>query len=110
MVKAFTPTDIVSIQRPVDTENGLPSEHYTDPKVYVEKSQDRFEIYLGRARCRSDVPIPDNARPIKFLGMSLLLLRDKDCNIEVFEEHVFVVQGMQSGRYVPTFDGGRWTV
>jgi hypothetical protein len=28
---------------------------------------------------------------------------------EVFEEDIFVVQGMQSGRYAPSFDGGRFS-
>ena len=28
---------------------------------------------------------------------------------EVFEEDIFVVQGMQSSRYAPSFDGGRFS-
>ena len=28
---------------------------------------------------------------------------------EVFEEDIFVVQGMQAGRYAPGFDGGRFS-
>jgi len=28
---------------------------------------------------------------------------------KVFEEDIFVVQGMQSGRYAPNFDGGRFS-
>jgi phenylpropionate dioxygenase-like ring-hydroxylating dioxygenase large terminal subunit len=28
---------------------------------------------------------------------------------EIFEEDIFVVQGMQSGRYAPSFDGGRFS-
>ena len=29
---------------------------------------------------------------------------------EVFEEDIFVVQGLQSGRYAPFFDGGRFNL
>jgi hypothetical protein len=28
---------------------------------------------------------------------------------KVFEEDIFVVEGMQSGRHAPTFDGGRFS-
>jgi len=94
MAKDFTPTDIVSVQRPVDKANGLPNAHYTDPQVFSEESEAVLKSTWAGLAVGADVPIAGDAKPISFLGIPLLLLRDRDGNIRVFE-NICRHRGMQ---------------
>ena len=94
MAKDFTPTEIVSVQRPVDKASGLPNAHYTDPQVFSEESEAVLKSTWAGLAVGADVPIPGDAKPISFLGIPLLLLRDKDGNIRVFE-NICRHRGMQ---------------
>jgi phenylpropionate dioxygenase-like ring-hydroxylating dioxygenase large terminal subunit len=78
-------TDLSSVRVGVDRATGLPNAHYTDPRVFEEERQALlFSQWTGLA-VAADVPEPGDAKPMDFLGMPLLLLRDKDGTIRVFE-------------------------
>ena len=78
-------TDLSPVRGEVDRANGLPNAHYTDPLVFEEERQALlFSQWAGLA-VAADVPEPGDAKPMDFLGMPLLLLRDKDGSVRVFE-------------------------
>lgn len=78
-------TDLSAVRNPVETAQGLPNAHYIDPNVFDEEKQALlFSQWAGLA-VAADVPEAGDAVPIEFLGMPLLLLRDKDGDVRVFQ-------------------------
>jgi phenylpropionate dioxygenase-like ring-hydroxylating dioxygenase large terminal subunit len=78
-------TDLRSVRAGVDRATGLPNAHYTDPAVFEEERQALLFAQWAGLAVAADVPEPGDARPMDFLGMPLLLLRDKDGTVRVFE-------------------------
>ena len=78
-------SDLSSVRKPVETAQGLPNAHYIDQTVFdEEKHALLFDQWAGLA-VAADVPEPGDAKPFEFLGMPLLLLRDKDGEVRVFQ-------------------------
>ena len=78
-------TELSKVMQPVSTANGLPNAHYTDQAVYDEERDALlFGTWAGLA-VASDVPDPGDAIPMSFLGLPLLLLRDKTGVVRVFQ-------------------------
>lgn len=78
-------TNLSSVCRPVSEANGLPNEHYIDHNIYdEEKHALLFSKWAGLA-VGADVPDHGDAVPITFLGMPLLLIRDRSNQIRVFQ-------------------------
>jgi phenylpropionate dioxygenase-like ring-hydroxylating dioxygenase large terminal subunit len=74
-----------SVLAPVETARGLPNAFYTDPDVYEEEKKRLFipgwpAIGLGK-----DVPEPGDAKPVTFLGIPLLMVRDRAGSLRVFQ-------------------------
>ena len=83
MVRAFT--DLSNVQRPIAEANGLPNAHYIDPKVFEEEREAvLFDNWAGLA-VGADVPEIGDAVPLTFLGMPLLIVRDREGEIRVFQ-------------------------
>ena len=79
------PTNLSSVRRPVSQANGLPNEHYITSDIFdEEKHALLFKKWAGLA-VGADVPDPGDAVPITFLGMPLLLIRDRSNQIRVFQ-------------------------
>ena len=79
------PTNLSSVRRPVSKANGLPNEHYINSDIFdEEKHALLFKKWAGLA-VGADVPDPGDAVPITFLGMPLLLIRDRSNQIRVFQ-------------------------
>lgn len=77
-------TDLSAVRRPVSQAQGLPNAHYIDPDIYDEERKALlFSGWSGLA-VAADVPEPGDAVPLTFLGMPLLLLRDRDGVVRVF--------------------------
>src|SRR6056297_4282888 len=80
-----TVTDLSIGRADVSRANGLPNAHYIDPVIYDEEKQALlFSQWAGLA-VAADVPGPGDAVPMEFLGMPLLLIRDKDSQVRVFQ-------------------------
>ncbi len=76
--------DLSAVRRPVETAQGLSNSHYIDPTFFEEeKKAVLFANWSGLA-VAADVPEAGDAVPINFLGMPLLLIRDKDGDVRVF--------------------------
>ena len=94
MPKDLTLTNIESVKQPVEIANGLPSAHYIDPWVFEEETEAVIKATWAGLAVGADVPEPGDAKPITFLGLPLLLLRDNDGAIHVFE-NICRHRGMQ---------------
>ena len=68
----------------METANGLPNAHYTDPKVFSEESEAVLKATCAGLAVGSDVPEQGDAKSIHFLSIPLLLLRDKCGSLRVF--------------------------
>lgn len=78
-------TDLSSVCANVEQAKGLPNAHYIDPTIYAEEKQALlFSQWAGLA-VAADVPEPGDAVPLNFVGMPLLLIRDKDGDVRVFQ-------------------------
>ncbi|RED13190.1 aromatic ring-hydroxylating oxygenase subunit alpha [Pontivivens insulae] len=77
--------DLAAVRQPVAQAHGLPSALYTSEDAL---DLERRHIFHGGWACigfGKDVPNPGDAKPITFLGAPLLLVRDKDGALNVFE-------------------------
>jgi len=85
MAKDIPDSDLSAVRRSVDTAQGLPNAYYVDPTVWEEeKKAVLFASWAGLA-VAADVPENGDAKPIEFLGMPLLLVRDRSGEVRVFQ-------------------------
>lgn len=85
MAKDIPDSDLSAVRRSVDTAQGLPNAYYVDPTVWEEeKKAVLFASWAGLAVV-ADVPENGDAKPIEFLGMPLLLVRDRSGEVRVFQ-------------------------
>lgn len=78
-------TDLAQVRASVETARGLPNAHYTDARMFDEERHALlFSQWAGLA-VGADVPEPGDAKPLDFLGLPLLLIRDKAGMVRVFE-------------------------
>ncbi len=78
-------TDLSSVRTSVYKANGLPNAHYIDQAVYMEeRSALLFSQWAGLA-VAADVPEVGDAVPITFMEMPLLLVRDRENRVRVFQ-------------------------
>lgn len=85
MAKDLPQTDLSVVRQPLENAQGLPNAHYVDPSVFEEeKHAVLFSSWSGLA-VTSDVPENGDAKPIEFLGIPLLLIRDREGQVRVFQ-------------------------
>lgn len=78
-------TDLSVVRKPIEQAQGLPNAHYIDAEVFEEeKHAVLFSSWAGLA-VAADVPQIGDAKPIEFLGIPLLLVRDRDNTVRVFQ-------------------------
>ncbi len=77
--------DLSSVQADVSTARGLPSAFYIDAEVYEAEKRALFFDTWGALDFASEVPEPGDSKPVDFLGMPLLLLRDRSRVLRVFQ-------------------------
>jgi choline monooxygenase len=77
--------DLSHVRQPIAKANGLPNAHYIDPGVFAEERQAvLFDTWAGLA-VAADVPEIGDAVPVTFLGIPLLIVRDKNAEVRVFQ-------------------------
>ncbi|MEM9270561.1 MAG: aromatic ring-hydroxylating dioxygenase subunit alpha [Pseudomonadota bacterium] len=76
---------LASVLRDVTNANGLPNEHYVDPEIFAEERRSVLFANWSGIGFGKDIPESGDARPVDFLGMPLLLVRDKTGEIGVFQ-------------------------
>jgi len=79
-------TDMLdSVLRPISEAKGLPNAHYISEDMYKREREKIFFNSWSAAAFESDVPKPGDAFPVDFLGMPLLLVRNADGGVNVFQ-------------------------
>ena len=81
----MAPHNLSNVRRSVETANGLPNAHYTDPATFKAEAQAVLHTSWAGLAVGADVPDCGDAKPIEFLGIPLLLLRDKEGHVRVFQ-------------------------
>jgi phenylpropionate dioxygenase-like ring-hydroxylating dioxygenase large terminal subunit len=76
---------LAAVRRPVASANGLPNAHYTDPGMFRTEAEALLMATWAGLAVTADVPEPGDAVPMEFLGMPLLLSRDKQGDVRVFQ-------------------------
>lgn len=79
------PTELAPVMASVNTANGLPNAHYTDSEVFAEERTAVLFANWSGVGFGKDISETGDAKPIDFLGMPLLLVRDKDGEVGVFQ-------------------------
>ncbi|SFM41974.1 aromatic ring-hydroxylating oxygenase subunit alpha [Shimia aestuarii] len=80
-----TPSDLAAVRRPVETANGLSNAHYTDPAIFDEEKQALFFSTWSGLGVAHEVPEIGDAVPVNFLGMPLVMIRDRSGKVRVFQ-------------------------
>jgi len=80
-----TVTDLSAVRRPIREAHGLPNAHYIDPAVIREESQAVLISQWAGLATASDVPEAGDAVPLTFLDIPLLLIRDREGQVRVFQ-------------------------
>ncbi len=73
------------VLKPIEEANGLPNDHYISKEVYEEEKQALIFNNWAGVDFAKNVPDEGDAKPIDFMGMPLLIVRDKDGSIGVFQ-------------------------
>lgn len=78
-------SDLSAVRRPIHLAQGLPNAHYTDASVFDEEKNALLMAQWAGLAVAADVPEPGDAVPMTFLGMPLLLIRDRQGQVRVFQ-------------------------
>ncbi|MGB3146843.1 MAG: aromatic ring-hydroxylating dioxygenase subunit alpha [Paracoccaceae bacterium] len=74
-----------AVMTSVEEARGLPNEHYISKDVFDEEKRSVLFKNWSGIGFGKDVPEPGDARPVDFLGMPLLIVRDHDGTLGVFQ-------------------------
>lgn len=74
-----------SVCRPIEQATGLPNAHYIDSGKFDEERRAVLFANWSGIGFGKDIPAPGDVRPLEFLGMPLLLVRDHDGDVSVFQ-------------------------
>ncbi|MEM6887760.1 MAG: aromatic ring-hydroxylating dioxygenase subunit alpha [Pseudomonadota bacterium] len=76
--------DLAAVRQPIERAHGLGNAHYTEGAVFdIEKKALLFDSWAG-LDVASTVPEPGDAKPLTFVDLPLLLVRDRKGQIRVF--------------------------
>ncbi len=78
-------TDIQSTLKPIEDAKGLPNEHYISQEIFEEEKQAVLFENWTAVEFAKNIPEAGDAKPIDFMGMPLLIVRDKDGSVGVFQ-------------------------
>ncbi|USG62593.1 aromatic ring-hydroxylating dioxygenase subunit alpha [Sneathiella marina] len=70
---------------PVNKAKGLPNEHYISQEIFVEEKHSVLFKNWSGIGFGVDVPNSGDAKPIDFLGIPLVIVRDRDGSVGVFQ-------------------------
>jgi phenylpropionate dioxygenase-like ring-hydroxylating dioxygenase large terminal subunit len=78
-------SNLNNVRQPIDKANGLPNSHYIDPAIFDEERNAVLHDNWAGLGVGADVPEIGDAVPLTFLGMPLLLIRDRAGTVRVFQ-------------------------
>jgi len=77
--------DLHPVMTDVSSARGLPNEHYISDSVFEQEKRSVLFANWSGIGFGKDVPNPGDAKPVTFLGMPLLLVRDQEGELNVFQ-------------------------
>lgn len=80
-----TTAELSAVRQPISSARGLPNAHYIDDMVHAEENQALLARQWAGLAVAADVPESGDAQPISFMGIPLLLIRDRSGAVRVFE-------------------------
>ena len=86
-VETTTALDVATVAKvngPTESATGLPNHAYTDPAFFELEREKLFSTTWSCVGQACTVPSPGDARPIGFLGIPLLMIRNGEGEIRVF--------------------------
>jgi phenylpropionate dioxygenase-like ring-hydroxylating dioxygenase large terminal subunit len=84
-MKPIDRTMLAQVMSPVATARGLPNAFYTDPEVFEQEKAKVFApgwVLIGFGK---DVALPGMAKPVDHLGVPLVIVRDREGVLRVFQ-------------------------
>lgn len=78
-------TDLHAVRAPIEQARGLPNAHYIDDATFAEERDAVLHATWAGLAVGADVPESGDAKPLEFLGLPLLLVRDMDGELRVFQ-------------------------
>jgi len=77
--------DLHTVLAPIENATGLPNECYVDDAMYRHEQDTLFRNSWAAIGFGKDIPIPGAVKPVEFLGIPMLMARNKDGAINVFQ-------------------------
>ncbi|MEP1612532.1 MAG: aromatic ring-hydroxylating dioxygenase subunit alpha [Roseobacter sp.] len=77
--------DLSTVRRPIAQAHGLPNAHYIDQSVYNEEKQSLLCDGWSGLAVAAEIPEIGDAVPLDFLGIPLLIVRDRQKHVRVFQ-------------------------
>lgn len=84
-MKPVNPKHLATVLAPVTRAHGLPNAFYTDPELFELEKRLVFEKNWSCVGFGKDIPEPGDARPVTFVGIPLLTVRDRSGEVRVFQ-------------------------
>ena len=78
-------SNLDAVRKPIEHANGLPNAHYVDENVHVEESHHLLLNQWSGLATAAEVPENSDALPIEFAQIPLLLVRDRQGQVRVFQ-------------------------
>lgn len=78
-------SDLSAVMQPVAKAKGLPNAHYVDPQTFEEERKSVLFSNWSGIGFAKDIPNEGDAKPVDFLGVPLLILRDHDGAVRVYQ-------------------------
>ena len=75
---------LLAAQAPIDTASGLPNAAYTDQQIFEFERDHVIGKTWAAIDYASELPDKSYAKPVDFMGLPILLVRDRDDQIKVF--------------------------
>ena len=78
-------SNLSSVIEPLNTAKGLPNEHYIDDEIFQEEKESVLFSNWSAIGFAKDTPKVGDVNPTTFLGMPLLVVRDNDKKVRVYQ-------------------------
>ncbi|MBT8115178.1 MAG: aromatic ring-hydroxylating dioxygenase subunit alpha [Arenicella sp.] len=75
---------IQRVQKPIESASGMPNSAYDDPALFEFERDHLFASTWAGLEFASELPEAGYARPVDFMGLPILMVRDHDNKIRVF--------------------------
>ena len=77
--------DLANLQAPAETAHRLRNTHYIDLAMYQNEQNTFFCDSWVSVGFGNDIPQPGRLKPVSFAGFPMLLVRNQDGNVNVFQ-------------------------